>query len=225
MEKGREGVGERYLRRFVELAGLAPDEAVLDVGCGAGRMAEPLSHYLTTGSYDGFDVILEAIESCERNIKHPNFRFRHVDLRNPVYNPEGRLDPERFEFPYPDESFDFAFLTSVFTHMPPPEVKHYLDELQRVLRSEGRCLMTFFLLNEHSLDAIRAGQAKRRFAYEGDGYRYDVAGKPERAIAYREEGVLRLFEQAGFRPHTIAYGAWAGRQAEHAQDVVVVKRP
>ena len=61
---------------------------------------------------------------------HPNFRFRHVDVLNRAYNPQGRLDPENFEFPYPQDAFDFVFLTSVFTHMRPPEMRHYLT---------GRC--------------------------------------------------------------------------------------
>ena len=147
--------GELYLRWFVELGSLTPDEAVLEPGCGTGRMAEPLTRYLgPTGSYDGFDVVSTAIDWCESNIasKHPNFHFRHVDVLNRHYNPEGRLDPEAFEFPYPDEAFDFAFLTSVFTHMRPPEMRHYLGEIRRVLRPGGRCLMTFFLLNEESLE-------------------------------------------------------------------------
>ena len=39
-------VGERYLTNFKELCGLKPDHAVLDIGCGIGRMAVPLTHYL-----------------------------------------------------------------------------------------------------------------------------------------------------------------------------------
>ena len=58
--------------------------------------------------------------------------------------------------------------------------------------------MTFFLLNEESLDAARAGRAKRRFAHAGDGYFYDIAGRPEAAVAYREEDVLGFLEQASF---------------------------
>jgi ubiquinone/menaquinone biosynthesis C-methylase UbiE len=108
-------LGEVVLQYFVELGGLTPDEAVLEPGCGTGRMAEPVSRYLTTGSYDGFDVVREAIEQCETRIMQPNFRFRHVDVLNRFYNPEGRIQPDEFQFPYPDESFDFVFLTSVFT--------------------------------------------------------------------------------------------------------------
>ncbi|MEK6326344.1 MAG: class I SAM-dependent methyltransferase [Actinomycetota bacterium] len=227
------GQGELYLHWFVELAGLTRDEAVLEPGCGAGRMAEPLAGYLSaTGSYDGFDVVRETIEWCERNIapKHPNFRFRHVDVLNPAFNPEGQLDPKEFEFPYPAEAFDLVFLTSVFTHMLPPEVRHYLSEIHRVLRPGGRCLMTFFLLNEKSLDSVRAGHAARRFAYEGEGYRYDVPDRPERAVAYREEDVLGFLDQAGFELNgPIRYGRWTSprdrRGMDVGQDIVVVKRP
>jgi SAM-dependent methyltransferase len=222
-------VGESYLRWFVELGGLSPDEAVLEPGCGAGRMARPLARYLSsTGSYDGFDVVSKAIESCQTNIasEHPSFNFRHVDVLNRDYNPEGRLDPEEFAFPYPAAAFDFVFLTSVFTHMLPPEVRHYLSEIRRVLRPEGRCLMTFFLLNEESLDSVRAGRATRRFAYQGDGYLYDVLERPEAAVAHREEDLLGYLEQAGFELHVpILYGYWTGRQVrDPGQDIVVVKR-
>jgi SAM-dependent methyltransferase len=221
-------VGESYMRWFVELGGLSPDEAVLEPGCGRGRMAKPLSRYLSsTGSYDGFDVVPKAIEWCQKNIaaEHPNFNFRHVDVLNRAYNPEGRLNPEEFEFPYAAEAFDFAFLTSVFTHMLPPEVRHYLSEIRRVLRPGGRCLMTFFLLNEESLDSVQAGRATRRFAYEGDGYRYDVLERPEAAVAHREEDLLGHLEQAGFELHVpILYGYWTGRQVrDPGQDIVVVK--
>jgi SAM-dependent methyltransferase len=213
----------------VELGDLGPDEAVLEPGCGAGRMARPLTAYLSsTGSYDGFDVMPGAVERCKKNIApmHPNFRFRHVDVLNRAYNPDGRLDPEEFEFPYPDESFDFVFLTSVFTHMRPPEMRHYMTEIRRVLRPGGRCLMTFFLINEKSLDALRAGRATRTFAHEGDGFRYDVLDTPEAAVAHPEENVRSLLEEEGFDLHVpIRYGYWTGRPVpDQGQDIVVAQR-
>jgi SAM-dependent methyltransferase len=97
--KGRE-YGQFFLPSFINQAGLTPDQAVLEPGCGTGRMAEPLACYLTGGSYDGFDIVPSAIKWCQENIVRPNFRFRHVDVCNRYYNPEGRLDPERFEFPF-----------------------------------------------------------------------------------------------------------------------------
>jgi SAM-dependent methyltransferase len=212
---GARGSGGLFFDRSVELAGLTPGDAVLEPGCGTGRMAKPLSRYLTSGSYDGFDVVPSAIEWCEQNIKHPNFRFRHVDVRNRYYNPDGSLDPQTFEFPCSGESFDFAFLTSVFTHMLPPEVRHYLSELRRVLRPGGRCLMTFFLLNGDSV-RVRDSGPQRQFAHRGDGYCYEVPGAPEAAVGYREEDVFGFLESAGFELYVpIRYGP---------QDIVVVNR-
>jgi SAM-dependent methyltransferase len=221
--------GQRYLRLFIELAGLQADHAVLEPGCGSGRMAAPLAGYLSpSGSYDGFDVLPEAIEACEREIgsQHPNFRFRHVDVYNRMYNPDGRLDPESFAFPYADESFDLVFLTSVFTHMLPPQVRHYLSEIRRVLQPSGRCLMTFFLLDAESLESISDGRAKRSFAHEGDGYLYDSAEVAERAVAYREEDALSLIDRAGLAlDGPIRHGRWRHRgPAATAQDVIVVRR-
>jgi SAM-dependent methyltransferase len=222
------GVGEIYRHLFVELGGLTPDEAVLEPGCGTGRMAEPLTSYLSeAGSYDGFDVVSKAVRLCSKQISavHPNFRFQHVDVFNGSYNPKGRIDPAEFRFPHDDESFDFVFLTSVFTHMRPPEVRHYLDEINRVLRPDGRCLATFFLLNERSIAAARSGSASRRFEHQGDGYRYDQADSPEAALAYHEADVIAFLEHAGLelcRP--IRYGRWAGLGPAPNQDTIVLQR-
>lgn len=221
-------VGELYLPLFVELGGLTPDQAVLEPGCGTGRMAESLTDHLSaTGSYDGFDVVAKAIRWCNDHIaaRHPNFRFQHVDVFNRAYNPKGSLDPAEFPFPYADESFDFVFLTSVFTHMLPPEVRHYLRQIRRVLRPEGRCLATFFLLNEESMAAARSGTAGRRFEHEGEGYRYDYARSPEAAIAYEETDVLGFLEEAGLGLHVpIRYGRWSGLGPAPNQDTVVFGR-
>jgi SAM-dependent methyltransferase len=221
-------VAQQYLPTFVKLGGLQPDHHVLEPGCGTGRIAVALTSYLTPeGSYDGFDVVADAVDWCVANITqdHPNFRFRHVDVRNPAYNPDGVLEPGEFSFPYPDGAFDFVFLTSVFTHMLPADVRHYLTEIRRVLRPACRCLMTFFLLNEHALEAIRAGRTHRRFEHEGDGYFYDIEKVHEGAVAYRADDVLGFLYEAGFElPIPIQYGRWGGRPEQaFGQDIVVVQ--
>ena len=53
----RERTGKLWRRLIVRDAGLPRDGAVLDVGCGLGRMALPLLDYLgAAGRYEGFDV-------------------------------------------------------------------------------------------------------------------------------------------------------------------------
>ena len=71
------------------LVGLAPDGSILDVGCGAGRIAIPLTRYLSQhGRYVGFDVISDAIEWCRANItsRCRNFEFHHLDRRTKRFN-------------------------------------------------------------------------------------------------------------------------------------------
>lgn len=41
--------------------------------------------------------------------------------------------------------------------MLPSDVEHYLSEIARVLRKNGRCLVTFFLLNAESLQLTKSG--------------------------------------------------------------------
>ena len=220
------GIGRRLLRILIEVGGLRPDERVLDVGCGPGRVARLLVGYLSSaGSYEGFDVVPEAIEWCRRKIapRHSNARFTHVDIRNEMYNPEGAIDPSQFVFPYPDDNFDFAFLFSVFTHMLPQDVERYLGEIERVLRPGGRCLLTFFLLTDASEEAMREGRATRTFPQRGPGYRSGSVKVHERAVAYSEEDSRRAIEEAGLQiREPILHGTWAGGKAPLNQDIVVV---
>ncbi|MCI0465170.1 MAG: class I SAM-dependent methyltransferase [Gemmataceae bacterium] len=219
-------VGARLLGHCRELAQLRPDEDVLEVGCGAGRLARALTGYLTpAGSYEGFDVVADAVRWCRRALsaRHPNFRFRHADIHNGGYNPTGRQRALDFVFPYPDRSFDLVILASVFTHMLPAEVAHYLGEIRRVLRPEGRCLASFFLLNDEARALMLGPRSALVFRHEGAGYWTTRPDHPEDAVAYREEDVRALYARAGLRVCApIQPGGWCGREgAREGQDLIL----
>lgn len=62
------------------------------MGCGIGRMAIPLTEYLSEeGSYEGFDVVRRGVKWCQENIttRCPNFRFRLADVYNELTIPRG----------------------------------------------------------------------------------------------------------------------------------------
>jgi SAM-dependent methyltransferase len=146
-----EAIGREFLGHFVDLGGLRPRDRVLDVGCGAGRMAIPLVGYLNEkGSYEGFDPVAEHVRWCREHIesRHPNFRFQHIDLRSPMYNPKGEVAPEELRFPYAEGMFDFVFFTSVFTHMMPAAVDRYLAEVARVSAPGAKSFITWFLIDD-----------------------------------------------------------------------------
>ena len=226
-QPGFEAIGEEFRGYMEEFCGLTASSRVLDVGCGYGRMALPLLHVLTPpGEYQGFDVHQPAIIGCQNDIeaKHPHFQFRHLPLKNPRYNPKGKLDPEKIVFPYEAEEFDIVILCSVFTHMNPVTVQRYLAEIRRVLKPGGRCLATVFLLNAHAFGAIDARRSKVAFEHAWGLCRTSDPELPETAVAQRESDFLSWVDAAGMAlAEPIQYGSWSARETFLSfQDVVVL---
>jgi SAM-dependent methyltransferase len=217
---------------FVELSGIGPDASVLDVGCGAGRLARPFADYLDgLGTYTGLDVRAELIRELQATLgaDQPNLCFVAADVQNPMYNPGGNSTASDYDFPFEDESFDLVFLYSVFTHMFPGEVENYLSEIARVLKPGRCCAITYHLLNEHSLAAIAAGRAEHRFTYPFDVYRIDSVDDPADAVGYDESYVRGLYGRLGLEiVEPIRYGTWCRDEGfyrpEIRQDIVVAAR-
>ena len=221
------GTGDEFLSYFVELGGLQPAEAVLDVGCGIGRMARPLAGYLSSeGSYDGFDVNRDGIGWCRRHYaRHDNFSFRVADLYNRRYNPRGAHAAADYRFPYEDATFDFAIVASVLTHLLESEADHYLAETARVLKPDGRALATFFLLNDESRRLIKGGEAALAFLDPDDHVSVVDADVPEEAVAYDERWVRERLRAHGLEAREVRYGSWCGRQEFTSfQDLVLAAR-
>lgn len=222
-----ESAGDEFLSYFVNMCGLKPDSRVLDVGCGIGRMARPLTTYLTTGSYEGFDITPAGINWCKKNIEPrcPNFRFTLADIKNREYNPKGTVPPSEYRFPYPDQHFDFAFLASVFTHMLTSDMTHYLSELSRVLTCGGRCLTTLFLLNDESRRLIRLGKSSLPIVHELSGCWTTDQKVPETAVGYDEQFIKRLLADQHFVLESFHYGKWCGRvEYESYQDIAIFRK-
>jgi SAM-dependent methyltransferase len=226
-------LGDHWLGTLVRVSQLEPRERVLDVGCGVGRMAVALTAFLSSeGRYDGFDIVPEGIEWCQRTItpRFPNFRFEHADIYNKEYNSSGKVRAADYVFPYPDKTFDFAFLTSVFTHMLPDDVRHYLRELHRVIRPGGRCAITWFILDDEArrrVDAGSAGPLRNFRHHRGDCWVVNPA-TPEAAVAYEETTLRALYAEAGLAiREPLLFGSWSGSRRgenEHGQDIVVATR-
>jgi ubiquinone/menaquinone biosynthesis C-methylase UbiE len=222
-------IGDNFVRHFINVGNLNPAEAILDIGCGTGRMAIPLIKYMSpAGSYFGFDISEKAIAWCQRTItaRNPNFTFYYANIRNAEYNPKGKISATEYCFPCEDSKVDFAFATSVFTHMRRTEVMHYLAELQRTLKPSGRAMLSFFVLDEENDRLMRNGHAVLNFTHVlDDCYTIDLK-TPERAIAYSAEAVNSMVSNAGLHlTQPILYGSWSGRTSMlDAQDVVVVTK-
>lgn len=221
--------GRQFVDLLVARTGLRPDDAVLDVGCGAGRMAVPLTRYLSAeGRYEGFDSFARGVRWCEEQItpRFPHFRFRVADLYNEFYTPRGRIKASEYQFPYADASFDVVFLASVFTHLLPDDMEHYLSEIARVLKPGGRCVITYFLLNADTLQRMRAGEADLDFQFDFGRYRSINETGKEAAVAFEEPQIRDLYGQRGLTvEEPVEWGSWSGATgAAMYQDTVVATR-
>jgi Methylase involved in ubiquinone/menaquinone biosynthesis len=214
---------------YLQLLGkLKPEEHVLDIGCGCGLMALYLKEYLhSDGYYAGIDIHQPSIKWCQKNIasERHNFLFVHTDILSAAYNPNGKHRGETYQLPFEAQSFDVILLKSVFTHLPPTEVDNYLGEIARLLKNDGRCLATFFLLNETQVDLDKQGKAALHFRYGEDDWRYVYEHSPESAAAYREGFVMDLMLKHHLVVTGIHYGRWSGRSDGLSfQDIIVIEK-
>jgi SAM-dependent methyltransferase len=220
-------VGHEFAGFFKELGGLRPGDRVLDLGCGIGRMALPLTGYLEDGSYAGFDVGRAMIRWCRRHItpRHPNFEFSWAPVYNGKYNPFGTISASEFRFPYEDSSFDFAFATSLFTHLLDDDMRHYVAETSRVLKPGGTCFFTFFLLTPEAEREIAEGRAMP-FVHPVDGGAVVDPREPELGVAYPLEEVRSVLADAGLElREPVHAGLWANAPGGLTlQDVVIARR-
>jgi ubiquinone/menaquinone biosynthesis C-methylase UbiE len=218
--------GDEFVSYFVKLCDLRWDEKILDVGSGMGRIAVALTKYLSDAAeYEGFDVNPFGVEWCRRKIssKFSNFNFRWVNVRNPRYNSKGVVAASQFVFPYPDQTFDFIFATSLFTHTLPEETQHYLNEMERVLKANGRCFVTFFI-RPPSTAKPSSSRIVPRFQFNVDGCWTADRKMPEIAVAYEEGRLRRLCQNSRLKiVEPIRYGFWSGREDSLSyQDILIL---
>ena len=203
----------------MNMAGLRPDHDVLDIGCGVGRTARYLCDYMDADArYEGFDIMEEMIVWCQENIttRFPNFHFTYRPLFNTSYRPDPRLpSASQFKFPYPDESFDFAFAHSVFTHLPPDATSNYLQEIRRVLRPGGITYMTWFMFDSDLAASPKTMVSEMTLDRSGL-FAVRNPEVPDNAVGYREDYVLDQIAKCGLTVSGPVHYGFA-----RMQDVVV----
>jgi len=126
-------------------------ENVLDFGCGCGRTLMWFDKTNKSNIF-GTDIDDESISWCKDNIDSVRF-----SKNNPIpplnYNPN---------------FFDFIFCISVFTHLNEKLQFKWLDELKRVLKTDGILIITLHgfesLAPKYQTKAVNAKIRKNGFA-------------------------------------------------------------
>jgi len=220
--------GQLQLHLLKEHASLQANHDVLDIGSGMGRTAAALTTFFSQqGSYNGFDIMKNAVQWCNKRIGHdfPNFHFTHIPLGNDLYN-STKTAGEMFRFPYDDNSFNVSFLFSVFSHMLPAEVENYLSEIHRTLKPNGKCLATFFIY-EHDNDFLhKLPEDRFRFPVNKGNYRLMNEKVKSANVAYQHNFLQRMILSAGLKTEKIIDGYWKDekKQNNDFQDIVVLEK-
>ena len=164
-------------------------EAILDFGCGAGRVVRQF-HFLKNTQMYGTDINPEQINWCRRNISFAHFEQNHA------------VPP----LPFKNDTFDLIYTFSVFTHLPESQQSVWLGELERVLKPGGYLLITtcgesyFSLLTEQEKKQFRAGNVVVRhgeLAGDPGAYGECIGYHP---VVYVTEKLAHRFELAKFIP-------------------------
>ncbi len=146
VQSGRQAA--RELEAALSASGLAfgEVEAVLDFGCGPGRVLPHVAALATRASAAGCDVSRPAIEWARSH--RQAFRWEVSRFTPPL--------------PFDDGGFDLVYSISVFSHIDEDLQDRWLREIDRVLRPGGAVLLSVH--GRHAFDQFRTGQAATRWS-------------------------------------------------------------
>lgn len=136
----------RIERDILFTEGLAEDGFVVDVGCGAGRLAAQLKQHAAL-RYLGVDVVPELLDFAREQAGRADWRFEIVS---------------RTEIPCGDGQATACVAFSLFTHLPDAACLDYLREMRRVLAPGGAAIFSFLDPSVRDYDPMLKADWKRR---------------------------------------------------------------
>lgn len=147
--------------QIVDRLELDGSEEILEVGPGPGLFSAELARRLTNGRLQLLDLQPEMLDKARRKLDRAGYR-----------NASFHSGDASTGFPFPDSSFDVAFLAAVLGEVA--DKRSCLRSLHRVLRPGG--LLTF---QEFFPDPDRLSVQQIRDLAEPEGFRFiDAAGRP-----------------------------------------------
>jgi SAM-dependent methyltransferase len=180
-------------------------QAILDFGCGCGRVLRHLRSLGHRPELHGADLDREGIAWCREHLGS----FAAFALSGD--------DPP---LPYADARFDLVLAVSVFSHLPAARQFAWLAELRRVLRPGG-----FLVASVHGESQLAPEHADKRETLRREGFLYMTGGSTSG---------LPDYYQTAFHTPDYLRREWARyfevvqfleRGVNNQQDALVCRRP
>ena len=181
---------------------IAQFSAVLDFGCGVGRIMRHWS-FDRGPAWHGTDYNPQLIEWCREHLKFSQFNVNTLS---------GKL-------PYADNTFEFIYAYSVFTHLNEELQFFWINELSRILKPGGYIYFTthghYYLkgLTPEEREQFERGQPVVREQHESGSNFCAVFHPP----SYVHETIAKNFTVVDFIP--------GSDKGTSAHDVHLIKKP
>ncbi len=104
---------------------LSKSDLILDFGCGSGRLLRQLNQQCSSKLY-GTDYNADLANWCSENLNFAEFN-------------QNQIGPP---LPFSDESLDYIYARSVFTHLPRDLQLKWMTEFRRILKRGGQLYFT-----------------------------------------------------------------------------------
>lgn len=163
--------------------------AVLDIGCGQGRLAIGLMRAFPDLDYIGCDVDRKSIAWCRKHLhsQKANYNFVHTNVYNERYNRRSTTRANNADINVEDGSIDIAYLYSVFSHMEERDMRIYLSKIHSLLKPSGMLFFTTFV--EYSVENVVSNPT---------GYIFGKNAGPLHVVRYDKGYLFGLLDEAGF---------------------------
>lgn len=234
-----------YVRTFKEQAclkelpflmrqGLTPGSALLDYGCGLGRMAYAVSKYLDPqrGAYFGYEpnqTSLTYLRDAWAPLPHFHFAGTelppeedYIAIHQQAQRTGGTSAGLARLGDLCTRPIDVQYSSSVFTHMWRNDIVALLKEMTRVLAPAGVCVNTWLCVDDFAAYILRCGLADRTLQHRVKDVLTYSLDNPLTCAAYEWDTVQGIYHDAGHEITEVLWGSWSGRDnGVHYQDIIV----
>lgn len=227
----------RELPFLMDRCGLTPQSALLDYGCGFGRLAYAASNYLSDqGAFFGYEPNQAALNFLRAAYAdRPNFRFAgpplpfeedYVAVRYGTRPASSEtVAATELDLSFVNRAIKAQWTSSVFSHMWAAPIIRVLESIGRLMDRDGLCVNTWICIDEFAAYALRCGVADRALPFRINGAHSSSESNPLACTGYELSTVREIYEKAGHRIEDILWGKWSGRENGVIYLDVIISRP